>query len=358
MSKKVLELYPEQIRVMEGFNVRFDEGDMKSLQASIISRGMLVPVKVRKTKEKLPDGYFIYDLIDGHRRYKAVCNESAKLPEDETLLVPATEVDKDATDADLVMEMLVTGINSHPLNMLEQGRAIQRLIEGGMKKADIVKELGKSRSHIDDCLTLATKASESIIDNIEKGKISCTTALATLKAVDVEEAEEIIEEALEANDGKKVSSKHISDVVGEPIGRKAKEKAKSTMTGPAEESGKPTKVYEAEPELTATDRLYDLKEALEAQEDVTPNDEAFNVLVAIIRYLEGNLTASDMVPLFFLKASTQAVEEGIDENHMKKKKAAPAKKKAEPKEEPQDISDDLDADDDEDMFDIDDLDLF
>lgn len=352
MSKKVLELYPEQIRVMEGFNVRFDEGDMKSLQASITSRGMLVPVKVRKTKEKLPDGYFIYDLIDGHRRYKAVCNESAKLPEDETLLVPATEVDKDATDADLVMEMLATGINSHPLNMLEQGRAIQRLIEGGMKKADIVKELGKSRSHIDDCLTLATKASESIIDNIEKGKISCTTALATLKAVDVEEAEEIIEEALEANDGKKVSSKHISEVAGEPIGQKAKEKAKSTMTGPAEESGRPTKVYEADLELSEIDRLYDLKEALESQDDATPNDEAFNVLVAIIRYLEGDLTASDMVPMFFLKASTQAVEDAIDEKPTKKKKAAPAKKKVEPK----DVSYDLDADDEE-LFDIDDLDL-
>lgn len=86
---------PRNIIVADGFNSRYNFGDIDELAAQIKEQGMLSPITVQTVKT--PDGDK-YQLVDGERRYRAVLkllHEGVDIPYVKAIIIPAntTKVD-------------------------------------------------------------------------------------------------------------------------------------------------------------------------------------------------------------------------------------------------------------------------
>jgi ParB-like chromosome segregation protein Spo0J len=88
----------------QGRNPRYDYGDMDGLRASICERGIEEPLRIK------PDG----EIIDGHRRYRAILEINAG-PGKHITEVPAIVDDEDSS---WTQEMrMLTSIQKEKLNM-------------------------------------------------------------------------------------------------------------------------------------------------------------------------------------------------------------------------------------------------
>jgi len=137
----------------------FNEEQMEELTNSIKERGIIQPIIVRKqsnTSEK-------YEIIAGERRWQAAQN--AGLHE-----VPIVEIQAD--DLKSLEFAIVENVQRDDLNPIEEASGYKRLIdEFNYDQDKVSKFIGKSRTHITNCLRLLTLPSE-IIKFIEDRKLS------------------------------------------------------------------------------------------------------------------------------------------------------------------------------------------
>ena len=137
----------------------FDKESLEGLTNSIKERGLIQPIIVRKS-----DNYKSkYEIIAGERRWLA--SQNAGLHE-----VPV--VITEASDLKSLEFAIVENVQRHDLNSIEEANGYQRLIDDfGYDHEKVAKFIGKSRSHISNCLRLLTLPKE-VIHLIEKNSLS------------------------------------------------------------------------------------------------------------------------------------------------------------------------------------------
>jgi ParB family chromosome partitioning protein len=137
----------------------FDENNLEDLTNSIKERGMIQPIIVRKSNEDKSK----YEIIAGERRWLAA--QRAGLYE-----VPV--VITIADDLKSLEFAIVENVQRHDLNPLEEAQGYKRLInEFSYDQDKVAKFIGKSRSHIANCLRLLTLPNE-VIKLIETQKLT------------------------------------------------------------------------------------------------------------------------------------------------------------------------------------------
>ncbi len=137
----------------------FDEDNLNDLTNSIKERGIIQPIIVRKSK----DQNLKYEIIAGQRRWLAAQN--AGLHE---VPVVITEAD----DLKSLEFAIVENVQRQDLNPIEEAQGYQRLIDDFSYDQDkVAKFIGKSRSHISNCLRLLSLPKE-VIHLIENNHLS------------------------------------------------------------------------------------------------------------------------------------------------------------------------------------------
>ena len=137
----------------------FDENNLEDLTNSIKERGVIQPIIVRKSN----DDNSKYEIIAGERRWLAA--QRAGLNE-----VPVVVTKAD--DLKSLEFAIVENVQRHDLNPLEEAQGYKRLIdEFSYDQEKVAKFIGKSRSHIANCLRLLTLPNE-VIELIEAQKLT------------------------------------------------------------------------------------------------------------------------------------------------------------------------------------------
>ena len=137
----------------------FDKESLEGLTNSIKERGLIQPIIVRKSDDNINK----YEIIAGERRWLA--SQNAGLHE-----VPV--VITEASDLKSLEFAIVENVQRHDLNSIEEANGYQRLIDDfGYDHEKVAKFIGKSRSHISNCLRLLTLPKE-VIHLIEKNSLS------------------------------------------------------------------------------------------------------------------------------------------------------------------------------------------
>ena len=137
----------------------FDEENLQDLTNSIKERGIIQPIIVRKSSDHSSK----YEIIAGERRWLAA--QKAGLHE---VPVVITSVD----DLKSLEFAIVENVQRSDLNAVEEARGYQRLIEEfSYDQEKVAKFIGKSRSHIANCLRLLGLP-EAVLKLIETKKLS------------------------------------------------------------------------------------------------------------------------------------------------------------------------------------------
>jgi len=137
----------------------FDEDNLNDLVNSIRERGIIQPIIVRKSEDKISK----YEIIAGERRWLAA--QKAGLHE---VPVVITEAD----DLKSLEFAIVENVQRHDLNPLEEAQGYQRLIsEFSYDQEKVSKFIGKSRSHVTNCLRILSLPGE-VLKLIEDKKLT------------------------------------------------------------------------------------------------------------------------------------------------------------------------------------------
>jgi len=137
----------------------FDQEYLNDLVNSIKERGIIQPIIVRKSEDKISK----YEIIAGERRWLAA--QKAGLNE---VPVVITEAD----DLKSLEFAIVENVQRHDLNPLEEAQGYQRLInEFSYDQEKVSKFIGKSRSHVTNCLRILTLPKE-VLKLVEEKRLS------------------------------------------------------------------------------------------------------------------------------------------------------------------------------------------
>ena len=137
----------------------FDQNNLDDLTNSIKERGIIQPIIVRKSKDQ--NGK--YEIIAGQRRWLAAQNAGLH-----NVPVVITEAD----DLKSLEFAIVENVQRQDLNAIEEAQGYQRLIDDFLYDQDkVAKFIGKSRSHISNCLRLLSLPKE-VIDLIKNNKLT------------------------------------------------------------------------------------------------------------------------------------------------------------------------------------------
>jgi len=137
----------------------FDKENLDDLTNSIRERGVIQPIIVRNSEDIKNK----YEIIAGERRWLAAQNAGLH-----DVPVVITEAD----DLKSLEFAIVENVQRHDLNPIEEAYGYQRLISDfNYDHEKVAKFIGKSRSHISNCLRLLSLPKD-IIEMIENNKLS------------------------------------------------------------------------------------------------------------------------------------------------------------------------------------------
>ncbi|WP_051330039.1 ParB/RepB/Spo0J family partition protein [Niveispirillum irakense] len=121
----------------------FDDGELQALAASIIARGVLQPILVRKRDGDVEEGH--YELIAGERRWRA------------SRLAGRDRIRALVVDGDPAEIALIENIQRVDLTSLEEARAMQALMQShGYSQGQVADLLGRSRVRVNETLRILT----------------------------------------------------------------------------------------------------------------------------------------------------------------------------------------------------------
>ena len=151
----IIEIIPNKFQPRKNF----DQEYLNDLVNSIKERGIIQPIIVRKSEDQISK----YEIIAGERRWLAA--QKAGLHE---VPVVITEAD----DLKSLEFAIVENVQRHDLNPLEEAQGYQRLInEFSYDQEKVAKFIGKSRSHITNCLRILSLPDE-VLKLVETKKLS------------------------------------------------------------------------------------------------------------------------------------------------------------------------------------------
>ncbi|MGH6851275.1 MAG: ParB/RepB/Spo0J family partition protein [Methylocella sp.] len=187
----------------------FGGDSLDELAASIKEKGIIQPILARPVPGA-PDGY---EIIAGERRWLAA--QRAGLHE-----VPILSINAD--DRQALELAIIENVQRADLDPLEEAAGYERLGDEFLyTQADLAKVIGKSRSHVSNCLRLL-KLPERAKSLLREGKISAGHARVLLASAEpdalaekivsqnlsVRDAEKLLEGAAESSSGKGQGPRH------------------------------------------------------------------------------------------------------------------------------------------------------
>ncbi len=172
----------------------FDQEALSELAQSIIEKGVIQPITVRRI-----DGE--YQLVTGERRLRAA--QTAGL-----LQIPAYIIEVQ-TDAEMLELSLIENIQREQLNSMEVAHAYRRLMEEcQLSQEDIAQKVGKDRTTVANFLRLL-KLPPQIQDGLRKGKLSMGHARALInipsERTQLKLYEKIVDEGLSVRNVEKLA---------------------------------------------------------------------------------------------------------------------------------------------------------
>lgn len=221
---------PREIKRREGWNPRFDFGDLADLAKSIkVQReltggsGLLMPLRVKRLEQSGPGA--VFELVDGDRRLSAIellLEEGFAFPEG----VPVTLVPKDQDDTTSLLQMYETNTGK-PFLPLEEAAAFKRLRDAGLTIKDICAKVGRSDIHVMSSLALLESSAE-LQEAVKSGEVGITLAkeIATIAKGDAEAQKDLVQQAKDAG-GDKVKKRAVLVNVRKLQQTKATAKGKS-----------------------------------------------------------------------------------------------------------------------------------
>jgi ParB-like chromosome segregation protein Spo0J len=166
---------PRLIDVKDGWNARFDMGDLEELgrqiksQKALDGHGLLHDVRVQEKG----DGSGRYWLVDGERRWLAVMG-LIDAGEEFDNGIPAKVEPADASQEDLILKMFLANEGKRLLPY-EEGMYFKRLQAAGMTAKEMEQKTGRSDSSIWYALALV-EADDDLVEAVKKGTIGTTIA--------------------------------------------------------------------------------------------------------------------------------------------------------------------------------------
>lgn len=209
---------PSKIARREGWNARFDFGDIKSLAASIkceLERdpsggGLLNPLRIKRlpSDSTLLAKGFLFELIDGDRRLTAIeslLDKQVTFP----LGVAAELVERDQTDLQSLIQMY-TANTGKPFLPLEEADAFRRMVDGGMTTKQIAQAVGRTETTVKEALALLA-ADPKLLEAVKSGKVGVTDAKMIVNSTGKDAAAQAaIVDAAAAAGGKKAGKAAIT----------------------------------------------------------------------------------------------------------------------------------------------------
>jgi ParB family chromosome partitioning protein len=191
----------------------FDEASLAELTSSIVEKGIIQPITVRRV-----DGE--YQLISGERRLRAA--QAAGLAE-----IPAYIIDVQS-DEEMLELALIENIQREHLNPMEIAAAYQRLIdECRLSQEEIGQRVGKDRSTVTNFLRLL-KLPAPIQDGLRKEKITMGHARALINLPSERSQLKLYEKTVEGG----LSVRKVEELV-RMVGKFAKKSKPSVPSQPA-----------------------------------------------------------------------------------------------------------------------------
>lgn len=193
----------------EGWNNRFDFGDIEGLAASMLANGMLNPIRVKRVASPIPAdgarpgfGPFHFELIDGDRRLTAIelLIKQGKYDQVFPSGVPAIIVDKAQDDKTSLIQMFEAN-RYKQLLPLEEAAAFQRMrTDYKMTLKEICAATGRKQLHVSEMLNLLT-ATPELQAAVASGEVGKTDAkkIATVAKNNPEAQRQLTEQAKQAN---------------------------------------------------------------------------------------------------------------------------------------------------------------
>ncbi len=204
----------DKLAVLPGFNTRTKDADYNERVAritqSIVDLGYFDDKPFAVTM--LPNDETVY-IYDGEHRFdasKAAVLDGAEFPEG----LPVAWAKDGATVRDLTIH-LARGNEGEKLNMVESAAVVRRLLDLGLDKAEVAKELGYSARHVENLITLGG-SNATVKKAVAEGKIAGAEAVKLVRKHGAKDAGDKITEQVKAAEAK----------------GKAKATPKSMATGP------------------------------------------------------------------------------------------------------------------------------
>lgn len=205
---------PKRITRREGWNARFDFGDIKTLAGSIkeelardpSSGGLLNPIRVKRLPASDPRAAaHDFEIIDGDRRLTAIellLGEGVVFPQG----VPAKLVDRNTDDVTNLIHMYTANTGKAFLP-LEEAAAFKRMKDAGMTVAAIASRVGRDQVHVRETLALLD-ADEAVKEAVKGKKVGGSAArlIATIAKGDAALQKELVADAAAAK-GKSADAK-------------------------------------------------------------------------------------------------------------------------------------------------------
>lgn len=196
------------LRIVDGFNVRKDFGDIPALASSIEQNGLKVPFQGYKEGNE-------FFIVDGGRRYEAAKILHAKGID---IKYPFVLETKGTGEEDRIVNMMITN-DGKPLNPLEKAEAVKRLLNFGWEVPVIAKRLAMTPLYVTR-LNLLNTSPKKFQNIVASGKISGTLAIKIA-------GEGKIEEFMEKFDAGEFGDQSESSGPAKKITHKALNKANS-----------------------------------------------------------------------------------------------------------------------------------
>jgi hypothetical protein len=201
-TKKQYLLPISGISVEDGFNVRFDYGDMEGLEQSILDNGLIEAISVRQESGTT-------FLTNGHRRLRAVTNLLSKGHKTDSNGKPLDVLLCTIEPKSLSRQEILAGQILHndgkPYSQLEEGLVMHKMREeaeaAGRKltNREIAAMTGRREAEVSNRLILAN-TDPKIQKMLRKGQVSENTVLdVTRKEDDQKKQVEILEDTLKNN---------------------------------------------------------------------------------------------------------------------------------------------------------------
>lgn len=189
-------------------NKRIDFGDLDELGDSILANGIRINLTVVKKK-----GEEIYIVKDGERRYRAVEKLKNAGVDISHIKFPCVSKAHMAEDESLLTQLISN--DGKRFTLLEEASVIAELANMNWTAEEIQARLGKSITHINNCISLIQGTSKKLKDKIAKGQVSATLVIKELK--DGKSSEEILGNIEKVQETQSADGKEIKKVTSKDL---------------------------------------------------------------------------------------------------------------------------------------------